>query len=118
MLVKGDRLERDALAACVAHPSLVRMLAEVSTEHFDSALNRRFREQLVAGTVDDELVTLRAELDARAAREGLDERTGKELLLTLRERKLRRDLGEAELDRMKELHAALAQVQAAFHEIR
>jgi len=118
MLVKGDRLERDALAACVAHPSLVRMLAEVSTEHFDSALNRRFREQLVAGTVDDELVTLRAELDARAAREGLDERTGKELLLTLRERKLRREVGEAELDRMKELHEELAQVQAAFHEIR
>ena len=118
MLVKGDRLERDTLAACVAYPSLVKLLTEVSPEHFDSALNRRFREHLVDGTADDDLVTLRAELDARAAREGLDERTGKELLLTLRERKLRRDLGEAELDRMKELHAALALVQAAFHEIR
>ena len=118
MLVKGDRLERDTLAACVAYPSLVKLLTEVSPEHFDSALNRRFREHLVNGTADDDLVTLRAELDARAAREGLDERTGKELLLTLRERKLRRDLGEAELDRMKELHAALALVQAAFHEIR
>ena len=99
-------------------PTLVKLLAEVSPEHFDSATNRRFREHLVEGTTDDELVALRAELDARAAREGLDERTGKELLLNLRERRLRRELAGAELDRMKELHAALALVQAAFHEIR
>src|SRR5687768_18364265 len=47
----------------------------------------RSRSLLVAGGEEDaELVALRAELDARAAREGLDERTGKELLLNLRER--------------------------------
>jgi len=117
MLVKGDRLERDALAACVAHPTLVKLLAEVSSEHFDSALSRRFREQLVQGSDDVELVALRAELDARAAREGLDERTGKELLLNLRERRLRRELAVAELERMKELQTQLTRVKEAILEL-
>ena len=43
LLEKGDRLERNALAACVAHPGLVKLLAELSPEHFDSELHRRFR---------------------------------------------------------------------------
>src|SRR5262249_57466014 len=64
LLEAGDRLERDALAACVAHPSLVRGLAELTPEHFDSEENRRFRAALVADTVDPELVGPRAELDA------------------------------------------------------
>ena len=113
MLQKGDRLERDALGACVAHPVLVKLLAEVSPDHFDSDLHRRFREQLVNGGEDSELVELKAELDARGAREGLDERTGKELLLNLRERRLRRELAGAELERVKELQVALEQVHEA-----
>ncbi len=113
MLQKGDRLERDSLAACVAHPSLGKLLAEVSPEHFDDPLHRRFRDQLLRGGDDAELVALRAELDARAAREGIDERTGKELLLNLRERRLRRELAGAELERVKELQTALAQVREA-----
>ena len=40
----------------------------------------------MAGRDDPELTGLKAELDARAAREAIDERTGKELLLRLRER--------------------------------
>ena len=44
LLDAGDRLERDVLAACVAHPSLVRGLAELSPDHFDSDVNRRFRD--------------------------------------------------------------------------
>lgn len=118
MLEKGERLERNALAACVLHPPLVRLLAEVTPEHFDSELHRRFRAHLVDGGEDDEqLIALRAELDARAAREGLDERTGKELLLNLRERRLRRELAGAELDRMKELQAQLARVKEAILEL-
>jgi DNA primase len=118
LLEKGERLERNALAACVLHPSLVKLLAEVSPEHFDSDLHRRFRAHLVEGGEEDEqLLALRAELDARAAREGLDERTGKELLLHLRERRLRRELAGAELDRIKELQSALARVQAAVAEL-
>jgi len=118
LLEKGERLERNALAACILHPNLVRLLAEVTPEHFDAELHRRFRAQLVDGGEDDEqLIALRAELDARAAREGLDERTGKELLLNLRERRLRRELAGAELERMKDLQTALATLRAAAQEI-
>jgi DNA primase len=118
LLEKGERLERNALAACVLHPGLVRLLAEVSPEHFDSELHRRFQVRLVEGGEDDEqLIALRAELDARAAREGLDEPTGKELLLNLRERRLRRELAGAELERMGELQAALTALRSAVSEI-
>ncbi len=117
LLEKGERLERNALAACVLHPGLVRLLAEVTPEHFDTELHRRFRARLVDGGEDDEqLIALRAELDARAAREGLDERTGKELLLNLRERRLRRELAGAEDERVLELQAALTALRSAVSE--
>jgi DNA primase len=117
LLDAGDRLERDALAACLAHPTLVRGLAELTPEHFDSELSRRFRAALLSGRDDSELTALRAELDARAAREAIDERTGAELLLRLRERKLRRDLLEADLARTTELQAHLAKVRQALAEL-
>ena len=77
LLDAGDRLERDALAACLAHPSLVRGLGELTPGHFDSEVTRQFRAALVAGRDDPELTALKAELDARAAREAIDERTGR-----------------------------------------
>jgi DNA primase len=117
LLGAGDRLERDVLGACVAHPSLVRGLAELSADHFDSEPNRRFRDMLVTGRDDPELTALRAELDARAAQEALDERTGTELLLRLRERKLKRDLAGADLVRTTELQAHLAKVRQALAEL-
>jgi DNA primase len=117
LLDAGDRLERDALAACLAHPTLVRGLAELTPEHFDSELSRRFRAALLSGRDDSELTALRAELDARAAREAIDERTGAELLLRLRERKLRRDLSDADLARTTELQAHLAKVRQALAEL-
>jgi DNA primase len=117
LLDVGDRLERDALAACLAHPSLVRGLAELPPEHFDSEPNRRFRAVLVTGREDPELTPLRAELDARAAREAIDERTGAELLLRLRERKLKRDLAAADLARTTELQAHLVKVRQALAEL-
>jgi len=117
LLDAGGRLEREALAACVAHASLVRGLAELSPEHFDSEDNRRFRTALVAGKEDSELTALRAELDARAAQEAIDERTGQELLLRLRERKLKRDLAGADLVRTTELQAHLAKVRQALAEL-
>jgi len=115
----GERLERDALAGCVAYPRLVRFLAEMTPDHFDSELNRRVRAQLVeeGGEEDTELVARLAELDARAAADAIDEQTGKELLLRLRERKLRRELGEADLERTKELQEALEKVRAAVGEL-
>jgi DNA primase len=117
LLGAGDRLERDVLAACLAHPSLVRGLAELTPEHFDSDENRRFRASLVSGKDDSELTALKAELDARAAREALDERTGAELLLRLRERKLKRDLSGADLARTTELQAHLSKVRQALAEL-
>jgi hypothetical protein len=118
MLAKGEQLERRVLAACVRHPPLVGLLAEVPADHFDSELHRRFRSLLVEGGEEDEsLVALRAELDARAAREALDERTGKELLLNLRARRLRRELAGAELERVKELQSQLARVKEAVAEL-
>jgi len=117
MLLKGERLERSVLAACVAHPALVKLLSEIGADHFDSELHRRFREELITGR-HGELTELRAELDARASREGIDERTGKELMLNLRERRLRRELAGAELERVMELQTALTTVRSAFHELR
>jgi DNA primase len=117
LLGAGDRLESDVLAACVAHASLVPYLAELSADHFDSEPSRRFRDVLVSGRDDPELTALRAELDARAAREALDERTGTELLLRLRERKLKRDLAGADLARTTELQAHLAKVRQALAEL-
>jgi DNA primase len=118
LLEKDERLERNALAACLVAPGLVKLLAELSADHFDAELHRRFRVHLVErGEEDEQLVALRAELDARAAREGLDERTGKELLLHLRERKLRRELAGAELERVKELQTQLARVREAVAEL-
>ncbi|CAN5290480.1 hypothetical protein BH20ACT13_BH20ACT13_14820 [soil metagenome] len=117
LLDAGDRLERDALAACLAHPSLLRGLGELTPGHFDSEVTRQFRAALVAGRDDPELTALRAELDARAAREAIDERTGAELLLRLRERKLKRDLAGADLARTTELQAHLAKVRQALAEL-
>ena len=117
LLEAGERLERETLAACVAHPSLIRGLAELGPEHFDSELHRRFRAALVSGREDPELTSLKAELDARASREAIDERTGGELLLRLRERKLKRDLAGADLARTTELQAHLSKVRQALAEL-
>jgi DNA primase len=118
LLAAGERLERDALAACLAYPVLRGRLEALAPEHFDDELHRRFRSLLVEGVEEDaELVALRAELDARADREALDERTGQELLLRLRERGLRRALQGADLVQATELQAHLAKVRHALAEL-
>jgi hypothetical protein len=117
LLEASDRLERDVLAACVAHSPLVAWLGELSPDHFDSETHRRYRASLVSGREDPDLTALRAELDARAAQEAIDERTGRELLLRLRERKLKRDLAGADLARTTELQAHLAKVRQALAEL-
>jgi DNA primase len=119
MIDAGDRLERDALAGCVAHPELVRMLAELTAEHFDDEQHRRLQAHLVheSEPADAELVPLLAELDARAAAEAIDEPTAKELLLRLRERHLRRELAVAGPERTKDLQEAVAKIRAAVSEL-
>jgi len=119
LLEAGARLERDALAACVVHrdPELLEVLAELGPEHFEDPLHRRLRDHLVQpGEVDPALLRLLAELDARAEAEGIDVETGKQLLLRLRERRLEQELAEADLEKTKELQAALARVREAVRE--
>jgi DNA primase len=114
LLEAGERLERDALAGVAAHPVLGEVLDGLSPDHFDSELHRRAREHLLEpGEADRELVQLLAELDARAAAEGIDEATTKELLLNLHERKLRRELQNADLERTKELQLELERIRTA-----
>jgi DNA primase len=119
MIDADERLERRVLAGCVAHPDLVRLLAELTPEHFDSERNRRMRAHLVEenGGDDREFVELIAELDAVAAAEAIDEQTAKELLLRLRERHLRRELADADPDRAKELQDQLIRIRSAVSEL-
>src|SRR5881397_2399695 len=118
LLDAGERLERNALAGVAVHRSLVAVLAELGPEHFDSDLHRRVRGLLLGEAPDDpELVGLLAELDARAAADGIDERTAEELLLRLRERRIRRELADADPSRTLELQAALAKIRTAVEEL-
>ena len=118
VLEAGLQRERDLLAAVVRNPVLVPELSALTPDHFDDPLHRRFRDVLVAGGAEDEeLVALRAELGARADRDQLDERAGKELLLRVHERKLRRELQGADLVRATELQARLAKVHSALAEL-
>jgi hypothetical protein len=115
LLELGERLERDALAGVVAHPGLLPILRELGPEHFDSEVHRRTCAHLLgAGAVDDDLVPVLAELDARAASEGITDDTAEQLLLRLRERRLRRELETADDERLPELQQALAKVRTAF----
>jgi DNA primase len=111
LLDAGTRLERNALAGVTAHRTLVPILAELGPEHFDSEEHRRLRDELVAGRPAD------PELDARAASEGIDERTAQELLLRLKERRIRRELIDADPARTIELQGALAKILDAVEEL-
>ena len=120
MLEAGDRLERSALAGCLAHAELVPALSELTPEHFVSELHRRMRERLVRGNgADPELAAFEAELDALAASEGIDERAARELLLRLRERHLKKQLAAPELEgaQVKELQAAAERIRRALAEL-
>jgi DNA primase len=116
-LEAGERLERRVLAGVRAHPGLARVLAELTPQHFDAEPHRLVRARLV-GESDSggrELTALEAELDALAAAEAIDEETGRQLLLRLRERHLERELeaaaAAADGRRLLDLQTALAQVR-------
>ena len=113
----GDKLERNALAGVRAHPALMRVLAELGPEHFDSEQHKRIRQVLVdEQTPDDELVPVLAELDALAERDGIDEETAKQLVLRLRERHLRREFEGADDAQLSELQHKLAEIRTAIRE--
>lgn len=117
LLEVSEKLERGALAGVVAHPGLLRVLRELGPDHFDHELHRRVCAHLLEpGVADEELVALLAELDARAAAEGIDEETAEQHLLRLRERKLRREMATADEEHLPELQQRLAKVRTAFRE--
>ena len=114
----ADRLERDALAGVVAHPQLAEILGELDPELFGSELYRRLRLYLLGeAPPDDDLVGARAELDARAAVEDIDEETARQALLRLRERWLRRAVASAEGERLLDLQHQLEGVREAFRQL-
>jgi DNA primase len=113
VLAAGDRLERDVLAACYAFPELRSALEKLSPEHFDTDEHRALRESLLS----EETGPAMAELDAVAAAEAIDKRTGRELLLRLRERHLRRRLSEADLEETAELQKKLLEIREAVAEL-
>jgi DNA primase catalytic core len=109
-----ERQERNALAGVIAHPSLKPVLAELPPEHFHLERHRALRAHLLDGTpLDGEALALLAELDAIANREGIDEKTGMELLLRLRERELRAELERADFEHTRELQEALTKIRDA-----
>jgi hypothetical protein len=114
----GDKLERSALAGVRAHPVLARVLEEFGPEHFDSELHRSARTELLTPSKapEPELVSLLAGLDALAEREGIDEETAKQLLLRLRERRLRREFEGADDADLSELQHKLAEIRTAIRE--
>ena len=114
----GDKLERSALAGVRAHPALGRVLAELGSEHFDSDLHRQARDELLAPSKapEPELISLLAGLDALAEKEGIDEETAKQMLLRLRERRLRREFEGADEADLSELQHKLAEIRTAIRE--
>ena len=117
----GDRLERRLLAAVAVDPELVEhYLAPLDDRHFDDPLHQRLRAYLCGEVdADDELLRARAELDATAETEHLDEYTAKELFLRLEERMVRRELARLEgedLARTVELQTLLTKIREAQQE--
>jgi DNA primase len=117
LLDAGQKLERTALAGVAAHPELQPFLAELGPECFDDALHRRARAHLLGDeTADAELTPLLAELYALAEEQSITEETAKQLLLRLRERKLQRELAEADDAHLVDLQQALLKVRTAIRE--
>ena len=80
-------------------------------------MNRRAVPVLIGlEEADAELTRLLAALDAHAEAHRIDEQTAEQLLLRLRERKLQRELAEAEEARLPDLQQALAKVRDRIRE--
>jgi DNA primase len=112
LLEAGQRLERQALAGVAANDSLLRELELVGPEHFDDELHRRARARLLGQVQEDnELTALFAELYATADEEQITFESTEQLLLKLRERKLERELAQAEGEKLIELQQTLARLR-------
>ena len=114
LLDAGRRLERRALAGVAAHESLRAELELLGPEHFDDDIHRRARAHLL-GTegagADGELTPLLAEIYALGDEEQITIESGEESLLRLRERRLERELADAEGQRLVELQQTLSKLR-------
>jgi DNA primase len=116
-LAARERLEHDALAGVVAHPSLTPILAELPAAHLHDDTSRELRAHLVDHTpLTGDALALLAELDARAEAEGIDETTAKQLLLRLSERAIKAEL-TTQPERAKELNTQLTQIREAMRSL-
>ncbi|HST25180.1 MAG TPA: hypothetical protein VLJ76_04250 [Gaiellaceae bacterium] len=115
----ADRQEQDALAACIAFPSLHQYLRELSSDDFSTEEHRRLRTVILGEEpLSDDLVALKAQLDARVDAEGLDEAAGMSALLRLRERRLKREIAQAGSGKLvNELRAVLEHVRQRISEL-
>jgi hypothetical protein len=112
LLDAGQRLERNALAGVAAHESLLPELELLGPEHFDDELHRRVRAYLLGQeAADDELNALLPELYALRDEEEITLETASQLLLRLRERRLERELSQADGEHLVELQQALAKLR-------
>ncbi len=120
VVAAGDRVERGALAGVIAHPELAVILASISPDHFHDEANRALRANLVDGApADGEVLGLKAELDAWAPEEGLDDKpTAEEYLLRLTLREVDAELATAGLERAKELHEKRGRIEQAIENLR
>jgi DNA primase len=112
LLDAGQRLERSALAGVAAHDSLLPELELLGPEHFDDELHRRTRAFLLGQEAPDaELNALLPELYALRDEEEITLETASQLLLRLRERRLERELSQADAEHLVELQQALAKLR-------
>jgi DNA primase len=112
LLDAGQRLERNALAGVAAHESLLPELELLGPEHFDDELHRRARAYLLGQeAADGELNALLPELYALRDEEEITLETASQLLLRLRERRLERELSQADGEHLVELQQALAKLR-------
>jgi DNA primase len=112
LLDAGLRLERSALAGVAAHESLLPELELLGPEHFDDDLHRRARAFLLGEEAPDgDLNALLPELYALRDEEEITLETASQLLLRLRERRLDRELSQADGEHLVELQQALAKLR-------
>jgi DNA primase len=111
VLEAGVRQERNVLAAAAVHGEVAGMLAGLTPDHFDDERHRRMREVLIGERkLDEDLESLRAELDALAETEGITLESGKEVVWRLSARKVERELKTAPLERARELQEILVKI--------
>jgi len=117
VLDAGQRLERFALAGVAVHESLRPELELLGPEHFDDEEHRRLRARLLGlGDEAGDLTAHLAELHALAEMEEITIETAEQALLRLRERRLERELAEADGKRLVDLQHTLLKLREQIRE--